>query len=185
MNKNKSNSVCVMEPVEGRVLYSTTPVFGQNPPAIFWRAYSQESTTPRYGHGVIPPSKVQPPKAQPPKALPPVVETPIVNTPVVPAPVAPVLADAPEGLKARAAKHSCCIALKWKSVDPSAKTIVVESSTDGEHFSTIAMLDCDDTCYGAQNLNRSKTYTFRVYTLNDSNVASKVAEVEAPWKCKK
>jgi hypothetical protein len=165
----------LIEAVEGRTLFSWTPVpvFGQVPPPIIAKAY------PHLDKPSVPSKPSHPPTVSSP---------PPVSEPVVPPsdPVTPVIAAAPTGLKARPCFKAASICLSWKSVDPSAKTIIVEASTDGgKTFSTIAMLDADQKKFGAKHLDRHKHYTFRVYTLDAGNNASPTTDLPVSWVCKK
>lgn len=162
--------VSYFETVEARTLMSSVPpILSQFPPVFVEQTPPQthKVTAPIEPVSTFPPSATEP-------ALPPS------------QPVQAVVADAPKGLKARPCFKAASICLSWQCVDSSAKTTVIEASTDGgKTFTTIAMLDADQTKFGATHLNRHKSYTFRVYTLDANSNASPTGDLPVSWVCKK
>lgn len=168
---------CVIEQVEPRQLMSVAPIPSQVPPPIIWKNYDNGGHT----------HKVSKPEQPTPTPSP--VQTPVqppVQKPVEPQPVSPVVLPAtPKGLKARPCPKYGAIALCWKKVTQPADTVVVEVSTDGQHFTTLAMLDADQKKFVAKNLDKTNTYTFRIYSLVGTVASAHSDEVTVKWTCKK
>src|SRR5690606_12907327 len=144
------------EPVEPRVMMSAAPIVSQVPPPILWKSYDHGRKS----------DSVKPQRPTPPPVSAPV--APPVQAPAqaVQPPVSPVVAPAaPKYLRGRACPKQNSIALCWKKINSTADTVVVEASTDGKNFSTLAMVDAGEAKFCAKNLDKSQTYTFRIYAL--------------------
>jgi hypothetical protein len=101
-------------------------------------------------------------------------------------PISAIVAPAgPKGLKARPCPKQNAIALCWKKVDHRADTVMIEASTDGVNFSTLAMVDSKDRKFTLTDLDTTKTYTFRIYALIGSAGSAYSDEVTTDWTCKK
>jgi hypothetical protein len=170
----------VIELVEPRVMMSMSPIASQNPAPILWKNYDNDDK----------PAVVKPQRPTPPPVLSPV-QAPVqppVQTPTEPTlpPVSPVVApDAPKYLKARPCPKKNAIALCWKKVNSAADTVVVEVATDGQNFTTLAMVDADETRFCAKDLDKSKTYTFRLYALVGTVASAYSDDVKVEWGCRK
>jgi hypothetical protein len=84
---------------------------------------------------------------------------------------------APAGVKAQASGTS--ITISWQAVDSSADTIVIDYSSDGSQYATLAILDDDELNFTATDLDEHKAYYFKMYAMNDKGTSPASAIVSA------
>jgi hypothetical protein len=77
---------------------------------------------------------------------------------------------APTGVTA-AAVGSSSVNINWSPVARSVDTIVVDYSTDGVNFATLAMLDGDRTRFRAEGLASGATYSFKLWAMNSKGTS--------------
>jgi hypothetical protein len=153
----------VIEAVESRTMMSTSYMM-YVPNAIVTDIHARGVTTGllafveqhRAGHGVVPNTRPHAGPSSKPASKPAAVHH--VGLPAITGIVATKL-------------DANTIHLTWAKADKSADTIVLDYASDGVHYATLGMLNQAETSFNAGGLESGKTYSFRLFAMNQKGMS--------------